>query len=132
MRSILLFGLALLTFACAAAGGDPTGRSPGQNTQAGVDLGIPFEIDFEREEETKALVQPKWAFVGIYLPREHFSVENLRRIFRYYSKKYPNTEFSLKIEVYLDRKLRELWAKRKSDPKNIPGEGSYYGLPESL
>jgi hypothetical protein len=66
-----------------------------------IELDFPFTL--RGEKRLDGVGPPVWK-AAIILPREHYSQENLDRLFRWYSNKHPNPEERLDVVVYTDEK----------------------------
>lgn len=74
-------------------------------------LGIPVDI---RDQQTfVGLGKTTWWMVTLILPNEHYSKNNLERIFQYYSEKYVNKKDILRVSVFADeetyKRSQESW-----------------------
>ena len=75
-------------------------------------VGIPFDI-FRLEKDDRTV--PLWT-IGLRLPDKYFSKENLIRIFRFYSCKYPDEKGDLIINVLRDSTFRVLNDEKPVEP----------------
>lgn len=91
-------------------------------------LGLP--VDIEDQQTFLGLGKTTWWMVTLILPNEHYSKDNLERIFRYYSEKYPNKKDILRVSVFADeetyKRSQESWGPHR---KNALTEEELRSLP---
>lgn len=63
------------------------------------EVGFPFEV--KDEKKLDSVGGPKWE-VTVILSKELYSKEKLDRLFQFYSKKYPDHNERLQVQVYTD------------------------------
>ena len=76
------------------------GRGHAQDNTRSDDLGFPYEVLGETQlQSLSTTVRRTWVF----LPRTSYFPENLDKLFRYYSKKFPNKSEMVDVYVYTDK-----------------------------
>jgi hypothetical protein len=104
----------VLTASIATAVASAIVYSEGKLKQAGG-IGFPFKV--LKEEKVKCLKANAWDWeVNILFERQYYSIENLERLFRFYSDKYEHPEEHLYVSVYTDTRRYE---DRKERQKGI-------------
>ena len=76
-------------------------------------LGFPFQVKAEGQENwPNSLLN----YYDIILTEEHFSEQNLDRLFRYYSAKHPDEQFLI-VRVYANEEKYEQCQRQKREPQ---------------
>lgn len=87
-------------------------------------LNLPIEVI--REDRQKSLSTTIWS-AKIFLPIEHYSRENLERLFRYYSKKYPDRRDVINVYVFTSKENVRL---DKENPPSLVTSFPHGGPPD--
>jgi hypothetical protein len=82
-----------------------------------TEIRLPFRILLE---ENRDIGGKNMRVIGIDLLKNHYSKENLERIFHLYSKKYQNPEERLSINVYIGEDESRQILDRVVEPENQP------------
>lgn len=73
----------------------------GSASKESQQLGFPFYVKLERRFDS---IGPPLQMATIILSKEHFSRENLERLFLWYSENHPNRQERLTVQVFTDPK----------------------------
>lgn len=86
-----------------------------------TETGLPFRVLLEENRDIAG--KDIWV-IGIDLPKNYYSKENLERIFHVYSKKYQNPEERLSINVYVKENESKQILDRTVELENQPNPQS--------
>jgi hypothetical protein len=82
---------------------------------------LPFEITSEQRH--CCIGGPTWTAV-IFLPKDDFNQENLNRLFRFYSKRHPDKQEKIIVDVFVSNEKMNIGGTHTQQMSSIPNSSS--------